>query len=189
MISNMSQNPCKLHEFGQTLECFLKTWSPTYHKTIVNYMTFGRQLVIQTKTAMKQWWHSCRTECRSDLQWYWTASYSSQATHPWICNDVCRLSCNPSLGQAQTSIMTLQSPMINEWAEHELMSRVRIWHKESRSWNFKKKKNDQVAVKAYANRVSKFWQNAKPQKIETSTTQSLRSKTTKIRISGQTTKI
>ena len=71
--------------------------------------------------------------------------------------NVCRLSCNPSLGQAQTSIMTLQSPMINEWAEHELMRRVRILTQRVQILKFQKNPHDQVAVKAYANRVSKFW--------------------------------
>ena len=122
---------------------------------------------------------------RKTYEFEWK-SVSSVVLYSAYETNVCRLSCNPSLGQAQTSIMTLQSPMINEWAEHELMRRVRILTQRVQILKFQKNPHDQVAVKAYANRVSKFWQNAKPQKIKTSTTQSLRSKTAKIRISGQT---
>ena len=54
--------------WGSNLE--MPTWDPYNGRALARQLWNRGQL--QTRTAMKELWDSCRTEYRSDLQWDWT---------------------------------------------------------------------------------------------------------------------
>ena len=54
--------------WGSNLE--MQTWDPYNGRALARQLWNRGQL--QTRTAMKELWDSCRTEHRSDLQWDWT---------------------------------------------------------------------------------------------------------------------